>query len=61
MKRAKISLENVASQFTTTISDDLTIILVNRSQEKLYVLCKTFGKLDVRLKSIVTYALLYDN
>jgi len=37
--------------------DDLTILQVNRTQEKPYVLRKMFCKLDVRRKSIVTLAL----
>jgi len=40
-----------------TISDDLTILQVDRSQENPCVLCEMFGKSDVRRKSIVTLAL----
>jgi len=42
----------------TTISDDLTILLVNRT---LRFSCKMFCKLDVRRKSIVTLVLSFDN
>ena len=36
--------------FVNTVSDDLTIVQVNRTQEKPRVLCKMFHKLDVRHK-----------
>jgi len=39
------------------ISDDLTILQVNRTEEKPCVLHKTFGKLNVCRNSIVTMAL----
>ena len=50
LQRAKISLRNIVSQFTNTVSDDLTSLQVNRTQEKPCVLRKMFGKLDVRRK-----------
>ena len=45
------------SQFTNTISDDITILHVNLTYEKLFIHCMMFCKLDVRRKSIVTLAL----
>ena len=36
------------------MSDDITILHVNLTDEKLTIHCKMFGKLDVRRKSIVT-------
>jgi len=50
-------LSNTVSQFTNTISDDLVILSVNRTQEKPRALCKMLCKLDDRRKSIVTSAL----
>jgi len=44
-----------------TVFDDLTILQVNRTQEKPCALRKMFGKLDVRRKSIVTLALSQEN
>ena len=38
LRRAKVSLRNVLSQYTNTISDDLTILQVNRAEEKHCVL-----------------------
>ena len=45
------------SLFTNTISDDITILHVNLTYEKLSIHCKMFCKLDVRRKFIVTLAL----
>ena len=53
IKRAEISLRNIAN----TISDDITILHVNLTYEKLSIHCKMFCKLDVRRKLIVTLAL----
>jgi len=53
IKRAEISLRNIAN----TISDDITILHVNLTYEKLSIRCKMFCKLDVRRKLIVTLAL----
>ena len=50
IKRAEISLRNIAN----TISDDITILHVNLTYEKLSIHCKMFCKLDVRRKLIVT-------
>ena len=57
LKRAEISLRNIVSWFTNTISDDITILHVNLTYEKLSIHCKMLCKLDVRRKSIVTLAL----
>ena len=40
-----------------TISNDITILHVNLTYEKLSIQCKMFCKLDVRRKLIVTLAL----
>ena len=40
-----------------TISDDITILYVNLTYEKLSIHCKMLCKLDVRRKSIVTLTL----
>ena len=56
-----ISLRNIVSLFTNTISDDITILHVNLTYEKLSIHCKMFCKLDVRRKFIVTLALSWDN
>ena len=40
-----------------TISDDITILHVNLTDEKLSIHCKTFCKLDVRRKLVVTLTL----
>ena len=56
LKRAKISLRNIVSLFTNTVSDDLTILRVNRSLPTC-VLRRMFCKSDVRRKSTVTLAL----
>ena len=53
IKRAEISLRNIAN----TVSDDITILHVNLTYEKLSIHCKMFCKLDVRRKLIVTLAL----
>ena len=53
----EISLANIISQFTNAISDDLTILRVNRTEEKPCAFRMMFCKLDVRRKSIVTLAL----
>jgi len=53
----KISLRNVVSQFTNTVSDDLMILQVNHAEEKPCVLRRMFCKLDVLRKSIITLAL----
>ena len=45
------------SQLTNTISDDLTILQVNRTQEKPRALRKVLSKLDVRRQSIVIVTL----
>ena len=54
-------LGDFVSQFAKTISDELTILQVNCTQEKPCALRKMFCKLDVRRKSIVTLTLSYDN
>ena len=57
LKRAEISLRNIVSSFTNTISDDITIFHVYLTHEKLSIHCKLFCKLDIRRKLIVTAAL----
>ena len=57
LQRAEISLRSVISLITNTISDDLTILQVNRAKEMFCVLRKVFCKLDVRRKSIVILTL----
>ena len=59
LKRAEISLRNIVSQFTNTISDDITILHVNLTYEKISIHCKLFCKLDGRRKLIVTLASPY--
>ena len=58
LKRAEISLRNIVSKFANTrpISDDITILHVNLTCEKLSIHCKMFRKLDGRRKLIVTLA-----
>jgi len=57
LKLAEIYLRNIVSWFTNTVSDDVTILHVNLTYEKLSIHCKLFCKLDVRRKLIVTLAL----
>jgi len=57
LKRVEISLGNIISYFTNTISDDIAILHVNLTYEKLSIHCQMFCKLDARRKSIVTLAL----
>jgi len=60
LKRAEISLRNIVSQFTNTISDDITMLHARESYstyEKLSIHCKMLCKLDVCRKLIVTLAL----
>jgi len=42
LKHAEISLRNIVSSFTNTISDDITILHVNHTHEKLSIHCKCF-------------------
>ena len=58
LKCAEISLRNIVSLFTNTTSDDITILHVNLTCEKLSIHCKMFCKSDIRHKLIVTLALL---
>jgi len=57
LKFAEIYLRNIVSWFTNTVSDDVTILHVNLTYEKLSIHCKLFCKLDIRRKLIVTLAL----
>jgi len=57
LKRAEISLRNIVSQFTNIISDDITILHVNLTYEKLSIHCNMLCTLDVCRKLIVTLAL----
>jgi len=57
LKLAEIYLRNIVSWFANTVSDDVTILHVNLTYEKLSIHCKLFCKLDVRRKLIVTLAL----
>jgi len=57
LRRAKISLRNIESQFANTVSDDLTILQVNCTQVKPCAFRKMFCRLNDRRKSIVTSAL----
>ena len=61
LKRAEISLGNIVSEFTDTISDDISTLHVNLTCKKLSIHCKMFCKLDIRRKLIVTLALSQDN
>ena len=54
---ANISLRDIIGQFTNTISDDLTILQVYRTQEKPCTLHKMLCKLDIRRKTVVTLSL----
>ena len=47
LKFAEIYLRNIVSWFTNTVSDDVTILHVNLTYEKLSIHCKLFCKLDV--------------
>ena len=54
---AEISLREYRKLIYDTIFDDITVLHVNLTYEKLSVHCKMFRKLDVRRKLIVTLAL----
>jgi len=54
---AEISLREYRKLIYDTIFDDITILYVNLTYEKLSIHCKLFSKLDVRRKLIVTLAL----
>ena len=51
LRCAKISLRNIISQFTNTISDNPTILQVNSTHEKPCTLRNIFYKLDDRRNS----------
>ena len=55
---AEISLREYRKLNYDTIFDDITILHVNLTYEKLSIHCKMFCKLEVRCKFIVTLALL---
>ena len=57
LQRAKTSIRNIINQFTNTVSDDLMILQVNRTEKKPHVLHEMFCELNVHRKSIVTLAL----
>jgi len=57
LKRAEIYLRNIVSYFTNITSDDITILHLNLTYEKLSIHYKMFCKLDVRRNLIVTLAL----
>jgi len=57
LRRAKISLWNIVSQFTNTMLDDLTILQVNCTWENPRALRKMFCRVDDRRNSIVTSVL----
>jgi len=57
LQHAKLFPRNIASYFTNTASDDHTILQVNRTWEKLSILCVMFCKLDIRRKSVITLTL----
>ena len=50
LKRAEISLRNIVSLFTNTIYDDITILHVNLTYEKLSIHCKMNHKIVVTRK-----------
>jgi len=54
---AEISLREYRKLIYDTIFDDITILHVNLTYEKLSIHCKMFCKLDVRRMLIVTLAL----
>jgi len=54
---AEISLREYRQLIYDTISDDITILHVNLTHEKLSIHRKMFCKLDVRRQLIVTLAL----
>ena len=54
---AEISLREYRKLIYDTIFDDITILHMNVTYEKLSIRCKMFCKLDVRRKLIVTLAL----
>jgi len=54
---AEISLREYRKLIYDTIFDDIMILHVNLTYEKLSIHCKMFCKLDVRRKSIVTLPL----
>ena len=54
---AEISLRECRKLIYDAIFDDITILHVNLTYEKLSIHCKMFCKLDVRRKLIVTLAL----
>ena len=55
LQRAKISFGNIV--ISNTASDHLTILRVNRTEEKPCVIRRMFCKLDDSRKSIATLAL----
>ena len=61
LRCANISLRDIVSQFTNTISDDVMILQANRTQKKPCVLREIFCKSDVCRKSTVTLQLSLDN
>ena len=52
LQLAQLFRRNIASYFTNTVSDDVTILQVNRTQEKALRFCT----LDARRKSMATLA-----
>ena len=58
---AEISLREYRQLNYDTIFDDIMILHMNLTYEKLSIHCKMFCKLDVRRMLIVTLALSQDN